>query len=54
VDRGNAVRSSDWEGGAVVEADDGEPGSRRRSDERWRSDQGKLSGKEMCKCQGMC
>jgi hypothetical protein len=53
VDCGNADRASDWKGEAMVEADDGEPVSRRRSGERWRSEQGKLSGKEMCKCQGV-
>jgi hypothetical protein len=47
---GNAVRAPDWKGEAVVEADDGEPGSRRRSGVRWRSEQGELDGKEVCKC----
>jgi hypothetical protein len=54
VDRGNAIRASDRRWGVVVEADDGEPESRRRSGERWRPEEGKLSGKEVCKCQGVC
>jgi hypothetical protein len=54
MDHGNAVCASDWGWGVVVDADDGEPGSQRRSCERWRLEQGKLSGKEMCKCQGVC
>jgi hypothetical protein len=41
VARGDAIRASDWKGEAVVGADGGEPGSRRRSDEWWRSEQGK-------------
>jgi hypothetical protein len=54
VGRGNAVRASDWKGEAVVEADDSEPGSRRRSGEQWRTGQGELDGKEVCKCQSVC
>jgi hypothetical protein len=54
VDRGNAVHALDWKGEAVVKADDGEPESRGRSGERWRSVQGKLVGKEVCNCQDMC
>jgi hypothetical protein len=54
VDRGIAVRASDRGWGVVVEANDGEPESWRRSGERWRSEPGKLSGKEVCKCQGVC
>jgi hypothetical protein len=54
VGRGNAIPSLDWKGEAVVEADDGEPGSRRRSGEQWRTEQGELDGKEVCKCQSVC
>jgi hypothetical protein len=54
VDRGGAVRGSDRGWGAGVEADDGEPGSRRRSGEQWRTEQGELDGKEVCKCQSVC
>jgi hypothetical protein len=54
VDRGGAVHASDRGWGAVVEANDGEPELRRRSGERWWPEQGKLSEKKMCKCQGVC
>jgi hypothetical protein len=54
VDHGGAVRTSDRGWGAVVGAADGEPESRRRSSEQWWPEQGKLSGKAMCKCQGVC
>jgi hypothetical protein len=53
VGRGNAVGASDWGWGVVVEADDGEAGSRRRSGERWRSEQRKMVGKEVCNYQDM-
>jgi hypothetical protein len=49
VDRGGADRTSDRGWGAVVGAADGEPGSRRRSGEQWRSGEEKLGGKEVCK-----
>jgi hypothetical protein len=54
VAHGDAVRASDWKGEAVMEANDGELGSRRRSGERWRSEQGKLVGKEVCNCRDVC
>jgi hypothetical protein len=38
VDHGGAVRASDRGWGAVVGAADGEPESRRRSGESWRSE----------------
>jgi hypothetical protein len=50
VDRGGDVRASDRGWGEVVGAADGEPESRRRSGGRWRSKQGELDGKEVCKC----
>jgi hypothetical protein len=50
---GDAVRASDWKGEAVVEADDGEPGSRRRSGDQWWPEHGELRGKAMCKSQGV-
>jgi hypothetical protein len=45
VDCGGADRTSDRGWGAVVGAVDGEPGSRRRSGEQWRSGQGKIGRK---------
>jgi hypothetical protein len=49
VDCRGAVRASGRGWGVVVQADDGEPESRRRSGERWWPEQGKLSEKEVCK-----
>jgi hypothetical protein len=45
VDREGADRTSDRGWGAVVGAADGEQGRWRRSDEQWRSGQGKIEGK---------
>jgi hypothetical protein len=51
VGHGNAVGALNWGLGSGGGAADGEPESRRRSGECWRSEQGKWNGKEVCKCQ---
>jgi hypothetical protein len=54
VDRGNAIRASDQGWGVVVEANDGEPKSRRRSGERWWPEQKKLSENVCVQCKNKC